>query len=60
MLAFALRGVDVMAAVIDVLVRPTVRFETLKRNAVAKRVRPLSISVASIDDLVALKTGTGG
>lgn len=59
MLAFALRGADLMATVIDVLVRPVVPFETLKRNAVAKRVGPLSIPVASIDDLVTLKTGTG-
>lgn len=59
MLAFALRGADLMATVIDVLVRPVVPFETLKRNAVATRVGPLSIPVASLDDLVTLKSGTG-
>ena len=59
MLAFALREPEVTATVIDVLVRPVVPFETLKRNAIAKRVGPLSIPVASIDDLVTLKTGTG-
>lgn len=59
MLAFALRSPDAMAAVIDVLVRPVVSFEELKRNAVIKRVGPLSIPVASIDDLIRLKTGTG-
>jgi hypothetical protein len=59
MLAFALRGPEIMATVIDVLVRPMVSFEELKRNAVTKRIGPLSIPVASIDDLITLKTGTG-
>ena len=59
MLAFALRGPEMMATVIDVLVRPVVSFDELKRNAVTKRIGPLSIPVASIDDLISLKTGTG-
>ena len=59
MLAFALRGPDAFATVIDVLVRPVISFEQLKRNAVTKRVGSLSIPVASIDDLISLKTGTG-
>jgi hypothetical protein len=59
MLAFALREPDAMAAVIDVLVRPVVSFDDLKRNAVVKRIGPLSVPVASIDDLIRLKSGTG-
>jgi hypothetical protein len=59
MLAFALRGPDMMATVIDVLVRPVVPFEELKRNAITKHIGPLSINVASIDDLIRMKTGTG-
>lgn len=59
MLAFGLRGPDAMATAIDVLVRPLVSFDKLKRNAVIKRIGPLSIPVASIDDLITLKTGTG-
>ena len=59
MLAFALRGPEMMATAIDVLVRPVVSFDELKRNAVTKRIGPLSIPVASIDDLISLKTGTG-
>ena len=59
MLAFALHGPEKMATVIDVLVRPVVSFDQLKRNAVTKRIGPLSIAVASIDDLISLKTGTG-
>jgi hypothetical protein len=59
MLAFALRGPEMMATVIDVLVRPVVSFDELKRNAVTRHIGPLSIPVASIDDLIILKTGTG-
>ena len=59
MLVFALRGTDMLATVIDVLVRPVVPFDELKRNAVTKLIGPLSIPVASIDDLIRLKTGTG-
>jgi hypothetical protein len=59
MLAFALRGPERMATVIDVLVRPVVSFDELKRNAVTKHIGPLSIPVASIDDLITLKMGTG-
>ncbi len=59
MLVFPLRGPDMMATVIDVLLRPVVSFDELKRNAVIKRIGPLSIPVAAIDDLIRLKTGTG-
>jgi len=59
MLAFALRGSDMMATVIDVLVRPVVPFEELKRRAITKKIGPLSIAVASIDDLIRMKSGTG-
>jgi hypothetical protein len=59
LLAFGLRGPEMMATVIDVLVRPLVPFDELKRNAATKRIGPLSIPVASIDDLIRLKTGTG-
>ena len=59
MLAFALRGPETMATAIDVLLRPVLAFDRLRRNAVIKRVGPLSIPVASIDDLIVMKTGTG-
>jgi predicted nucleotidyltransferase len=59
MLAFALRGPDMMATVIDVLVRPTVPFAELKHDAVIVEIGPLKVPVASIEHLIALKTGTG-
>lgn len=58
MLAFALRGADMMATVIDVLVRPVVPFAELKRDAVMVPVGTLTIPIASIEHLIAMKTGT--
>ncbi|GMU48086.1 MAG: hypothetical protein AMXMBFR31_03120 [Candidatus Desulfobacillus denitrificans] len=59
MLAFGLRKSEGMATVIDVLIRPVVPYEQLRRDAVSIAVGPLSIPVASIDHLIAMKTGTG-
>ena len=59
MLAFALRGADLMASVLDVLIKPVVPFEELKRDAVMVPVGPLIVPIASIEHLIAMKTGTG-
>ena len=59
LIAFALRDSGTVATVIDVLMRPVVSFEQLKRNAVIRRIGALTIPVASIDDLITMKTGTG-
>jgi hypothetical protein len=59
MIAFALRSADMMATVIDVLVRPVVPFETLRKNADIKYVGSITVPVACIDDLITMKTGTG-
>lgn len=59
MLAFALRGPDMMATVIDVLVRPVVSFDDLKRDAVLVPVGSLTVPIASIEHMILMKTGTG-
>lgn len=59
MLAFSLRGVQTMATVIDILVKPVVPFADLRRAATMVEVGPISIPVASIDHLIEMKTGTG-
>ena len=59
MLAFGLRGADMMAPVIDVLVKPVITFQELKREAVMVPVGPLTVPIASIEHLIAMKTGTG-
>lgn len=59
MLAFGLRGPDMMAPVIDVPVKPVVPFAELKRDATVVEVGSLHVPIASIDHLIAMKTGTG-
>jgi len=59
MLAFGLRGSDLMTPVIDVLVRPVVPFSALLRDARLVNVGTLKVPIASIDHLIAMKTGTG-
>ncbi len=59
MLAFALRGPDLSSSVIDVLVRPEIGYERLRKDAVLVPVGPLTLPIASIDHLIAMKTGTG-
>lgn len=48
-----------LATVLDVLVRPTVPFEGLRRNATLLNIGPLQIPVASVEHQIAMKTGTG-
>ena len=55
MLAFALREPQIGGGVVDVLVRPEVSFEQLKRNAVAGALFAQQVWVASIDDLLIMK-----
>lgn len=59
MLAFSLHGAETMATVLDVLVRPVILFADLRRDATMVEVGSLSIPVASIEHLIAMKTGTG-
>lgn len=59
MLAFGLRGPAMMATVIDVLVRPVVSFDELKRDAVQVPVGTITVPIASIEHLITMKTGTG-
>jgi hypothetical protein len=59
MLAFALRHPTGMATVIDVLIKPVVPYAELRRDASIIGVGPLQIPVASIDHLIAMKSGTG-
>jgi len=59
MLAFSLRGPETMATVLDILVRPVVPFTELRRDARMIDIGPLAVPIASIDHLIAMKTGTG-
>lgn len=59
MLAFALRAPDAMAAAIDILVKPAIAFADLKRDASIIGIGSLEVPIASIEHLIAMKTGTG-
>jgi hypothetical protein len=59
MLAFGLRKPDAMATVIDVLVKPAIPFTDLRRDATLVGIGPLRVPIASIEHLIAMKTGTG-
>jgi len=59
MLAFSLRTAETQATVIDVLIRPVVAYADLRRDALVVAVGPYAIPVASIDHLIAMKSGTG-
>lgn len=59
MLAFSLRGPEAIATVMDILVRPAVLFDDLRRDATMVKVGLINIPVASIEHLIVMKTGTG-
>lgn len=59
MLAFSLRSPEAVATVLDVLIRPVVPFVALRKDAKPVEIGPLTIAVASIEHLIAMKTGTG-
>lgn len=59
MLAFSLRGPQAMATVIDILIKPVIQFADLRHEATMVDVGTISIPVASIEHLIAMKTGTG-
>ncbi len=59
MLAFQLRAPQLDAPSIDILVRPVVSFEVAYARRTKLDVEDVEISVAAIEDLVALKSGTG-
>jgi predicted nucleotidyltransferase len=44
---------------VDIIVRPAVPFDRMYRNRIDKDIGGVRLSLASIEDLIALKTGTG-
>lgn len=59
MLAFQLRGPELDAPSVDILVKPAVSFESAYRRRKRMKVGEVSISVADSEDLIRLKSGTG-
>ena len=59
MLAFTLRPPEAYAPTIDILVKPVVPFEEAYLRRIEKDVGGFKVVLASLDDLIAMKTGTG-
>ena len=59
MLAFSLREAAPAGLVVDVLVRPRVSHADLRSKASVRSMGSIDIPVASIEHLIALKSGTG-
>lgn len=55
MLAFSLREPQAGGQVVDILVRPAVPFDQLKRDAIAVELFGRKVMIASIDDLIEMK-----
>ena len=59
LLAFALRLPEASAPTVDILVQPKIGFEEAFTRRVDKELGGFKLSLASLDDLIALKTDTG-
>jgi hypothetical protein len=59
MIAFSLRHPSPIAPTIDIIIRPKISFADMYTNRVEKALADVTVPLASIDDLIALKTGTG-
>ncbi len=59
MLALAFRPPDKDAPTLDILVRPVVPFEEAYQRRVDRSLGGAVVSLASIEDIIKLKTGTG-
>lgn len=59
MIAFALRPPDATAPTVDILVKPSVSFEDAYARRVQKEIGGFSVHLAALDDLIAMKSGTG-
>jgi hypothetical protein len=59
MLALALRPPEKDAPTLDILVKPVVPFEEAYERRVERSLGGAIVSIASIEDIIQLKTGTG-
>ena len=59
LLAFSLHSTTGTLPTVDILVRPKVPFTKMHGNRIEKALGKVTVSYAAIEDLIALKTGTG-
>lgn len=59
LLAFSLHSASGTLPTVDILVRPKVLFKKMREDRIDKDLNGVTVSFASVDDLIALKKGTG-
>lgn len=59
MIAFAMRSPDIYGPTVDILIQTGIDFSTAWSHRIEKQVGGTVVNLASIDDLMAMKTGTG-
>lgn len=59
LIAFALHAPVPNTPTVDIIVRPAVPFEKMHSNRIEKDIGGVRLSLACIDDIIAMKTGTG-
>ena len=59
LIAFSLHSATPNLPTVDIIVRPAIPYERMFRNRIEKDIGGVRLNVASIDDLIELKTGTG-
>ena len=59
LIAFSLHSPAHTLPTVDIIVQPKVPFDKMYRSRIEKDLSGVAVSFASVDDLIALKTGTG-
>lgn len=59
LIAFSLHPASPNLPTVDIIVRPAVPFDVMYRNRIEKNIGGVRFSLAAIEDLISLKTGTG-
>jgi hypothetical protein len=59
LIAFSLHSPSGTLPTVDIIVRPKVSFKKIYRDRIEKDLNGVAVSFASVNDLIALKTGTG-
>lgn len=59
MFAFALKGQEAGSPTVDILIEPPIDVEAALQRASKRRLKDLSVTLVSLEDLIRLKSDTG-
>jgi len=59
LVVFSLQSGSAITPTVDIVVRPALPFDRMYRNRIEKDIGGVRLNLASIEDLIVLKTGTG-